>query len=172
MSRCPDCGERSPNLATFCIVCGACLRPPATLPSNRIASATGPTVRLRAANARTARQAAPAYEAGSPRRASISQGLIPLLGLLFGVLFITGFAQLIAIGGLSVSSLSLAAVLVGGGLVAERAWVNGELWRGSRGMLLWSALLWLLATDSIFPWAPLALLGWCALHPRWYGRRP
>jgi hypothetical protein len=98
--------------------------------------------------------------------------LIPLLGLLFGVLFITGFAQLIAIGGLSVSSLSLAAVLVGGGLVAERAWVNGELWRGSRGMLLWSALLWLLATDSIFPWAPLALLGWCALHPRWYGRRP
>jgi hypothetical protein len=98
--------------------------------------------------------------------------LIPLLGLLFGVLFITGFAQLLASGGLSVSSLGLGAVLLGGGLVAERAWVNGQLWRGSRGMLVWGALLWLIATDSIVPWAPLVLLGWCALHPRWYSRRP
>src|SRR4029079_15280736 len=113
MIRCPDCGERSPNMTTFCIVCGACLRPPATLPSKRIASATGPTVRLRAVNASAARQAARPYEAGSPRRASISQSLIPLLGLLFGVLFITGFAQLLASGGLSVSSLGLGAVLVG-----------------------------------------------------------
>jgi hypothetical protein len=172
MSRCPDCGERSPDTESFCTVCGACLRPPPSLPPMRIRGTTRPTIRLISAD--VAPPSTAIIHPGrhdSARRASALQCLIPLLGLLFGTLFVIGFAQLLAVGGLSASVLGPAAVLVGGALLAERAWVTGDLWRGLRGMLLWGGLLWLLDADGIVPWALPLLFGWCALHPRWYGRR-
>jgi hypothetical protein len=168
MTRCPDCGERSPDAASFCITCGACLRPPAALPSVRIRGATGPTIRLTAAPAATAANAAARSQLSA--EASLRQGLIAVVGLLFGALFVIGFAQLIAADGLSVVSLGPITVLVSGALLAERAWVNGDLWRGLRGMLLWGGLTWMLGTGGSVLWAALLALGWAALHPRWYSR--
>ena len=78
--------------------------------------------------------------------------------------------QLLAQNGLSAATIWPIAVLLGGVLLAESAWVNGQLWRGSRGMLLWGGLLGLLAVDQLMPWVVALALGWLALHPGWYGR--
>src|SRR4051794_15246417 len=51
MLRCSDWGERSPASATFSILCGARLSQRATLPGGGPPRPTGPTIRLRAAEA-------------------------------------------------------------------------------------------------------------------------
>src|SRR4051812_16839259 len=51
MLRCSDCGERSPDNATFCILCGARLTQRAPLSVMEPYKATGPTLRLRSADA-------------------------------------------------------------------------------------------------------------------------
>jgi hypothetical protein len=138
----------------------------------RISGAASPTIRLISAEAM--RQGA-ARTIRQPRAPALSmhllRGLNPILGLLFSALVVVGFAQLLAVGGHSALTLGLAGGLVIGALLAERAWVNGELWRGLRGMLLWCGLIWLVAEDVVVPWVLPLLLGWCALHPRWYARR-
>ena len=61
-------------------------------------------------------------------------------------------------------------LLVGGALLAEQAWVNGNVWGGLRGMLLWGGLTGLLAFGSVFPWAllliPIWLMLWLHAHSR------
>jgi hypothetical protein len=169
--RCSDCGERWPDTRSFCGVCGACLRPPPTLPPVCIRRATGPTIRriaMECSSTVTAQSNPPSTSAPT---ASLLQRLTPLLGLLFSILFVLGLARLLALGGLSAWALGQVVVLIGGALIAEQAWVHGDFWPGLRGMLLWGGLIWLLATNAIVPWALPLLLAWFALHPRLYGNR-
>jgi hypothetical protein len=172
MARCQDCGEHSPDHASFCIVCGARLIAPAARTRVPLSPAVGSTIRLSLAD--SARPNTPSIRvdpAASPAaRPSIRQALIPLVGLMFGVAVVIELAQLLALNSLSVSTVWLIAVLLGGVLLAESAWINGQLWRGMRGMLLWGGLLGLLAFDQLMPWVVALALGWLALHPGWYGR--
>jgi len=153
---CPHCGQPIAHEARFCIVCGAALgfgpRPTPTPPT----SAAGPTLRL-------------GQPATVPRHGGLSpRAGIPLIGLLFGALFLVGFAQILATGGSRGLGPLLVGVLLGGALLAERAWVNGEIWAGLRGMILWGGLTGLLAIGRVFPWGllliPVWLLIW--LHAR------
>jgi hypothetical protein len=172
MARCQDCGEHSPNLASFCIVCGARLIAPAARTRVPLPPAVGPTIRLSLAD--TARPNPASVDADPvarpATRPSIRQALIPLVGLMFGVAVVIELAKLLALNGLTASTVWLIVVLLGGVLLAESAWVNGQLWRGMRGMLLWGGLLGLLAFDQLMPWVVALALGWLALHPGWYGR--
>jgi hypothetical protein len=149
---CPSCGELTAGDARFCIVCGAALRPP---PVRRPTGTTGPTLQLGRVHA--------------PRRSAICpRDGIPLVGLLFGALFLVAFAQLLANGWLRTHGGPplqplLVGLLLGGALLAERAWVNGQVWIGLRGMLLWGGLAGLLAVGHAFPWALLLLPIWLML---------
>jgi hypothetical protein len=130
--------------------------PPVTRPNG---SATGPTIRLSRSHASGAQ----------PGGVHAHDG-IPLIGLLFGALFLIGFAQHIAHGGLRGPGVSLSIVLLCGALVAERAWVNGAIWSGMRGMILWGGLTGLLAIGRLFPWGlllmPIWLLIWLCARGR------
>jgi hypothetical protein len=133
----------------------------------------GPTVRISAANtAPSARDAGDSIDCASRQspRPCIQQSLIPLVGLVFGMAVVIGIAQLIAMNGLRGGTIWPVGVLIGGVLAAESAWVNGQLWRGLRGMLLWGGLIGLLAFGTLMPWALGLAIGWLALHPGWYGR--
>jgi hypothetical protein len=169
MARCQDCGEQSPNQASFCIVCGARLIAPAARARVPIPPAVGPTHRLNPAD--TARPSVRSAHTVNPAaRPGISQALVSLVGLVYGTAVVLGLAQLFALNGLRAATIWPLAVLLGGVLLAESAWVNGQLWRGLRGMLLWGGLLGLLAFGQLMPWALALALGWLALHPGWYGR--
>ena len=172
MARCQDCGEHSPDHASFCIVCGARLIAPGARTRVPIAPAVGPTVRLNPADIVRPSAAKPqiASAANSAAGLGIRQALVPLVGLLFGMAVVLGLAQLFALNGLSAATIWLIVVLLGGVLLAESAWVNGQLWRGLRGMLLWGGLIGLLAFGRLMPWVLALALGWLALHPGWYGR--
>jgi hypothetical protein len=173
MARCQDCGEHSPEHASFCIVCGARLIAPGTRTRAPIKPASGPTIRLDAASKTIAQPAAarPVDCSGKPTaRRGVRQSAIPLVGLMFGVAVVLGIAQLMALHGLRFGTVVSVAVLIGGVLLAESAWVNGQLWRGLRGMLVWGGLIGLLAFDRVMPWALALALGWLALHPGWYNR--
>ncbi len=169
--RCPSCGYRYLNDASFCIVCGAALRPIAHEPSARPTGATGPTIRL------GQQFSLPAGAASAPARAAdrtVAQtspwrgASKPLIALLFAVVFMIGLAEYLTSRGAPGLGMWLVGLVTGGALLAQQAWVNGDLWRGARGMLVWGGLTWLLATDLAVPWALLLILVWCALQPRWY----
>jgi hypothetical protein len=154
---CPRCGVRAAGNARFCDVCGAPLRPPPA-PQHH-AGATGPTLRLGRAH--------------TPGRVTIGpRDGIPLVGLLFSALFLVAFAQLLANGWLRDFGPWPAGLLLGGALLAERAWVNGEVWIGLRGMLLWGGLTGLLAVGHAFPWALLLIPSWLMLWLLARSRRP
>ncbi|MEP7187809.1 MAG: zinc ribbon domain-containing protein, partial [Roseiflexaceae bacterium] len=172
MARCQDCGEHSPDHASFCIVCGARLIAPTARTRVPLPPAVGPTIRLSVADvARPDPAGVPVDPVARPAaRLSIRQALVPLVGLAFGITVVLELAQLLALNGLRATTVWLIVVLLGGVLLAESAWVNGHLWRGLRGMLLWGGLLGLLAFDHLMPWVVALALGWLALHPSWYGR--
>src|SRR5262245_5758430 len=79
---CPHCGELTPGDARYCTACGSALGSRAPL---RHAGAAGPTLRLD-------RPHAPGRAIIGPRDG------IPLIGLLFGTLFLVAWAQLLASG--------------------------------------------------------------------------
>jgi hypothetical protein len=171
MARCQDCGEHSPDQGSFCIVCGARLIAPAARVRVPIPPAVGSAIRLNPAD--TARPSAvePQHAgAGTAARPGIGHALVPLVGLIFGMAVVLGMAQVLALNGMSAATMWPIVVLLGGVLLAESAWVNGQLWRGLRGMLLWGGLIGLLAFGRLMPWALALALGWLALHPRWYRR--
>jgi hypothetical protein len=173
MARCQDCGEHSPEQASFCIVCGARLIAPGTRTRAPIKPASGPTIRLDAPIKTITQPAAAAPPDHSGRRVArpgIRQSAIPLVGLLFGAAVVLGIAQLMALHGLSTATIISVGVLIGGVLLAESAWVNGQIWRGLRGMLVWGGLIGLLAFDQPMPWALGLALGWLVLHPGLYNR--
>jgi hypothetical protein len=172
MARCQDCGEHSPEQASFCIVCGARLIAPAARMRVPVPPVVGPTVRLNTADIARPSAAKPQVPgAGKPAPSpGIRQALVPLVGLVFGIAVVLGVAQLFAVNGLKSATVWPIAVLLGGVLLSESAWVNGQLWRGLRGMLLWGGLLGLLAFGQLMPWVLALGLGWLALHPGWYGR--
>jgi zinc ribbon protein len=154
---CPRCGEQVPAGARFCIVCGAVvMQAPARAPESA-ASATGPTIRLEPPVA--------------PRHGLSPRAGIPLVGLLFSALFLIAFAQVLANNGLDMLGAWPVGLLVGGALFAERAWVNGDIWGGLRGMLLWGGLTGLLALNRVFPWALLLIPIWLMLWLHAHGRR-
>ena len=164
MARCQDCGEHSPDHASFCIVCGARLIAPAARMRVPLPPAVGATIRLLPADT------APPNAASPAARRSIRPALIPLVGLVFGIAVVIELAQLLALYGLRAATVWLIIVLLGGVLLAESAWVNGQLWRGLRGMLLWGGLIGLLAFGQLMPWVLALALGWLVMHPGWYGR--
>jgi hypothetical protein len=172
MARCQDCGEHSPEQASFCIVCGARLIAPTARMRVPISPAVGPTIHLNPATIE--RPGAAGVRADRAHRTAarpgIRQALVPVVGLVFGMAVVLGLAQLLALNGLRAVTLWLVIVLLGGVLLAESAWVNGQLWRGMRGMLLWGGLIGLMAFGRLMPWALALALGWLALHPGWYGR--
>jgi hypothetical protein len=174
MVRCQDCGEHSPEQASFCIVCGARLIAPGARPRVPLPPVVGPTIRL--SPAQIARPSADNSQvAGTVKPAAkpcVWQALVPVVGLVFGVAVVLGVAQLFALNGLKATSIWPIVVLLAGVLLAESAWVNGQLWRGLRGMLLWGGLIGLLAFGQLMPWVLALGLGWLALHPGWYGRHP
>ena len=172
MAHCQDCGEHSPDHASFCSVCGARLIAPAARMRVPLPPAVGPTIRLSLADiARPNPAGVRVDHAASPAaRPSMRRVLVPLVGLVFGAAVVIELAKLLALNGLSAATIWPIIVLLGGVLLAESAWVNGQLWRGLRGMLLWGGLLGLLAFDQLMPWVVALALGWLALHPGWYGR--
>jgi hypothetical protein len=173
MARCQDCGEHSPEQASFCIICGARLIAPGMRTRVPIEPASDPTIRLEASNRHIAQPSASTPLDRPDRRTprlGIRQSAIPLVGLLFGAAVVLGIAQLMALHGLSTATVVSAGVLIGGVLLAESAWVNGQIWRGLRGMLVWGGLIGLLAFDQPMPWALGLALGWLVLHPSWYNR--
>jgi len=172
MARCQDCGEHSPDHASFCIVCGARLIAPTARTRVPIPPAVGPTIRLGMPDdMHPNAPSVPVDPIAKPVvRPSIRQALVPLVGLAFGIAVVIGLAQLLALNGLRAATVWLIVVLLGGVLLAESAWVNGQLWRGLRGMLLWGGLLGLLAFDQLMPWVVALAFGWLALHPGWYSR--
>ncbi|MFL5801816.1 MAG: hypothetical protein ACJ8CR_08735 [Roseiflexaceae bacterium] len=155
---CPRCAEPVPAGARLCIVCGAFVGQSTAHAPARAASATGPTIRLERSDA--------------PRRALSPRDGIPLVGLLFGMLFLIGFAQILANHGLDMFGPWPVGLLVGGALLAEQAWVNGNVWGGLRGMLLWGGLTGLLALGRAFPWALLLIPIWLMLWLHAHSRRP
>ena len=108
----------------------------------------------------------------APAPRPLRQAAVPLIGLLFSVVFLIGFAQFIATGGLRGLGPWMVGLVTAGALLAEQAWVNGDRWGGLRGMLIWGGMAWLLAVDRTIPWAGMLILVWYALQPRWFGRRP
>lgn len=173
MARCQDCGEHSPEQASFCIVCGARLIAPSARTRAPIKPVSGPTIRLDASTRKAAQPSGSTLLNVSRRRAprlGVWQSAIPVVGLIFGIAVVLGIAQLMALHGLSTATIVSVGVLLGGVLLAESAWVNGQLWRGLRGMLVWGGLIGLLAFDRLMPWALALALGWLALHPDWYNR--
>src|SRR5215212_2417186 len=132
MARCQDCGEHSPDQALFCIVCGARLIAPAARIRVPIPPAVGPTIRLSPADiTRPSVASAPTERAAGPAVwVCIRQALVPLVGLAFGVAVVIGVAQLFALSHLSAATIWPIGVLLGGVLLSESAWVNGQLWRG------------------------------------------
>jgi hypothetical protein len=96
---------------------------------------------------------------------------IPLVGLLFSTLFLIAFAQLLASGELRGLGPWPVGVLVVGALLAECAWVNGEIWVGLRGMILWGGLTGLLAIGRVFPWGLLLIPVWLMLWLLKHGSR-
>jgi hypothetical protein len=170
MAHCQDCGEHSPEQAAFCIVCGARLIAPAARTRVPIPPTVGSTIRLNPADPAPPRAVEPQRAGTVAAQLGIRQALVPLVGLLFGITVVLGIAQLFALHGLRAATIWPMIVLLGGVLLAESAWVNGQLWRGLRGMLLWGGLLGLLAFGQLMPWALALALGWLALHPGWYGR--
>jgi hypothetical protein len=171
MARCQDCGEHSPEEAAFCSVCGARLIEPAARMRVPMPPSVGPIICLSPAD--TARpSAAEPQQRGEHRaaRPGFRQAFVPLVGLVFGMAVVLGLTQLFALNGLRAATIWPIVVLLGGVLVAEAAWVNGQLWRGMRGMLLWGGLIGLMAFGRLMPWALALALGWLALHPGWYGR--
>jgi hypothetical protein len=173
MARCQDCGEHSPEQASFCVVCGARLIAPTARVRAPIEPALGPTIRLHdpaVANPPPASRAPVDRSAAPGARPCIRQSLIPLIGLVFGMAVVIGIAQLMALHGRHAATILSVAVLIGGVLLAESAWVNGQLWRGLRGMLWWGGLIGLLAFGELMPWALALGFGWLVLHPGWYNR--
>ncbi|HEU5100263.1 MAG TPA: hypothetical protein VFU22_14645 [Roseiflexaceae bacterium] len=172
MARCQDCGEHSPEQASFCIVCGARLIAPGTRTRAPLAPSVGPTIRLSPTGkvAQPSASRPPARPNGKAAQPNGWRVLIPVVGLAFGMAVVIGIAQLMALHGLRAATLMSLAVLIGGVLLAESAWVNGQLWRGLRGMLLWGGLIGLIAFGRLMPWALALALGWLALHPGWYNR--
>jgi hypothetical protein len=170
MARCQDCGEHSPDQASFCIVCGARLIAPGARTRVPIPPAVGPTIRLNTVDTARPSVVEPQGVGNPVARPCFRQALVPLVGLVFGIAVVLGLAQLFALNGLRAATIWPIAVLLGGVLLAESAWVNGQLWRGMRGMLLWGGLIGLLAFGRLMPWALALALGWLALHPGWYGR--
>jgi hypothetical protein len=158
---CPRCNVLSPGDARFCIACAAPLRPSSS--PLRQAGATGPTLRL--------------DRAQRPGRAALGpRDGIPVIGLLFSALFLVALAQLLAHGWSGVRGGPplqplLACLLLVGALLAECAWVNGKVWAGLRGMLLWGGLTGLLAIGRAFPWALLLIPIWLMLWLHAHGRR-
>jgi hypothetical protein len=154
---CPRCTGPVPAGARSCIVCGAIVGRGAAPAPARKASATGPTIRLE--------------QPRVPQRRLGLRVCIPLVGLFFCMLFLVGFAQVLANHGLQVFGPWLVGLLVAGALLAEQAWVNGNLWGGLRGMLLWGGLTGLLAIERVFPWALLLIPIWLMLWLYAHGRR-
>src|SRR5690242_13884938 len=102
MARCQDCGEHSPNHASFCIVCGARLIEPTARIRVPLPPAVGPTIRLSMPdNTPTNAASAPADPVAKPAaQLSIRQALVPVVGLAFGVAVVLELAQLLALNGL------------------------------------------------------------------------
>jgi hypothetical protein len=153
--RCPSCGKRSPDGAAYCIACGAALHVLAPAARRRARAATGATTRL------PARRTAPLSRAAWLRA-------LPVAGLLFTVIFMLGMAHYLALAWRRPLGFWLVVVLVSGALVAQRAWLDGQLWRGLCGMALWGGMIWLLAVDRAVPWGAALLLGWVLLRPLGY----
>src|SRR5215218_1833079 len=99
MARCQDCGEHSPDQASFCIVCGARLIAPVARARVPIPPAVGPTIRLNPAD--TARPSVRGDHTANPAaRPGIGQALVSLVGLVYGTAVVLGLAQLFALNGL------------------------------------------------------------------------
>src|SRR6185436_4741185 len=98
MARCQDCGEHSPDQASFCIVCGARLIAPAARTRVPISPAVGSTIRLNRANAARPSAVEPQHAgASTAAQSGIRQALVPLVGLIFGMAVVLGLAQVLAL---------------------------------------------------------------------------
>lgn len=172
---CPSCGERGPDSAFFCIDCGAVVAPGPHRPVIRPILQSGaprPRERLRSHPTALPRDAprsqlAPLPSSGPPPAEEPPPDLalgarvwVPLIGFLYAILFLVGLKLYLTSGGLQGLGMLQIALLVFGALAAQQAWVNGQLWSGLRGMLLWCGTIWLLAAGRVIPWVPLLFVIW------------
>lgn len=157
---CSFCGERSPDDAGYCVDCGAPLHMLAPLARRPAARATGPTPWLHGSLAGLSRA-----------RAGLAERVRPVAGLAFTIVFSCGLASYLAVGWARPLGFWLVTVLVAGALLAQQAWLHGQLWRGMCGMVLWGGLIWLLAAHLEMPWAGVLVAGWAMFRPIEYFRR-
>jgi hypothetical protein len=161
VASCRLCGAESPADAFFCVSCGSVLHGD----HGRIRSLgiTGPAVRLESP---AIGPALPFERTSRPSwtwRAALRTIGIPVVGFGFCIIFLIGIMQVIEHGGLPPLGLWAVGPVVMGALLAEQEWVNGRIWRGLFGMLIWSGIPWLLALNS-HPWGALLGIAWLALH--------
>ena len=154
--RCVQCQERVPESATFCINCGALLRPATNIRRELTPAASGTTMHL--LPDALCLSASPNMVV--PAQSASAEVPIALVALCFAIIDITGIAALIAQNGWANWNLWPVVLLACGALLAENDWVNGALRRGLYGMVCWGILPWLLMAMQDMAWLMLPALGW------------
>ncbi len=171
-TRCSSCGSTIPRSAFFCTVCGAVqphdgggpqIRPIQVLPREEPLLAS-PSIDLGYDRSR------PAREAPIDWRVVWREALIFFGGFVFAIVFLVGLKLFLEMGGVPVLGIWPVGLLAGGALFAQQSWINGKLWAGLRGMLLWSGATWLVAAGRAVPWVLLLVAFWVMTRPRWYHR--
>jgi hypothetical protein len=165
---CRVCSHTSPDDAFFCINCGVVLRPHAVNTHIRPISTTGPTIRIDQSSTlrfAPARVATPSWT----WQQVLQWAGIPLIGLGYSIIFLIGIMQVIEYGGVPGLGFWGIGLIVVGALLAEEEWLNGRLWMGLFGMVVWAGLPWLLVLN-LFPLG--ALLGGVWVTLRFALRRP
>ncbi|MDZ4719072.1 MAG: hypothetical protein SH847_11520 [Roseiflexaceae bacterium] len=85
---------------------------------------------------------------------------IPIVGLGYSIIFLIGIMQVIEYGGVPGLGIWGIGPIVVGALLAEEEWINGRLWIGLSGMVVWAGFPWLLALN-LFPFAAIMCGAWC-----------
>jgi hypothetical protein len=152
---CPNCRASAPPEAIACRVCGYPLLPLSSGSPAAYQTAAGPAVRLGRAGA-----APPAQDSrGALRRTTAAT----LLGLLYALLLPVVLALAFVRAGISLASVGVLLLLVGGAMGAIVELLRGGWAAGLSGMLIWGGLIGLVALGVPLPLSLLLAAGWLLL---------
>jgi hypothetical protein len=157
--RCPSCGANDLGEGIFCGACGVVLRPVIDGIQIQHVRIGGPIVQrerqapIHVSPLNVMQTVPPAHEARErcSFRASGRATLIATTGFFFTIIFLIGLTEFIEVGGLPRFGLWPAGVFIGGELLAQEAWVKGNLKIGLPGMICCCLLIWLSAASHVLP---------------------
>jgi len=151
---CPNCRASAPPDATACRACGYPLLPLSSSPPAAYQTAVGPAVRLGRAGCATSAQ---------QRRGALRHTTATLLGLLYALLLPVVLALAFVRAGISLASVGVLLLLVGGAMGAMVELLRGGWAAGLSGMLIWGGLIGLVALGVPLPLSLLLAAGWLLL---------